>query len=184
MGQRSKYRKFTEAYRELAVRRLLETDNVSELCREMRISRQLLYQWRDRLQREKEKQDPAKARVEQLRQENAQLKRALAERTLGSGFFQGCLAKSRGSTPAEHRHWRDGIYAPGPGMMPHARQPGSGADVPAGAGEPGGILSLARRRGAGGGRDGSARGDPRGGAGAPAAATATGGCAANWAAAA
>src|SRR5215469_11297096 len=28
----------------------------------------------------------------------------------GSGFFQRCLAKSRGSTPEERRDWRDGIY--------------------------------------------------------------------------
>jgi len=101
MGQMSKYRKFTEAYRELAVRRLLETDNVSELCREMRISRQLLYQWRDRLQREKEKQDPAKARVEQLRQENAQLKRALAEKTLALDFLKGALQKVEALRQAE-----------------------------------------------------------------------------------
>jgi transposase-like protein len=93
MGEGSKYRKFTEAYRELAVRRLRETDNVSELCREMRISRQLLYQWRERLEREQEKQDPAKARVEQLRQENAQLKRALGEKTLQLDFLKGALQK-------------------------------------------------------------------------------------------
>jgi hypothetical protein len=28
----------------------------------------------------------------------------------GSGFFQKCLAKSRGSTPAEQQVWREGIY--------------------------------------------------------------------------
>ena len=28
----------------------------------------------------------------------------------GSGFFQRCLAKSRGSTPERQRLWRDGIY--------------------------------------------------------------------------
>lgn len=93
MGQRTSYQRFTKAFRELAVRRLLETDNVSELCREMRISRQLLYQWRDRLEREKQKQDPAKQRVEQLREENAQLKRALAERTLQLDFLKGALQK-------------------------------------------------------------------------------------------
>lgn len=93
MGQRSKYRKFTEAYRELAVRRLQETDKVSELCREMRISRQLLYQWRDRLEREKQKLDPARARVEQLRQENAALQRSLADKTLQLDFLRGALQK-------------------------------------------------------------------------------------------
>lgn len=28
----------------------------------------------------------------------------------GSGFFQRCLEKSRGSTPEQQRLWRDGIY--------------------------------------------------------------------------
>src|SRR5215470_16269040 len=28
----------------------------------------------------------------------------------GIGFFQRCLAKSRGSTPEERRNWRDGIF--------------------------------------------------------------------------
>jgi transposase-like protein len=89
----SKYRKFTEAYRELAVRRLLETDNVSERCRELGISRQLLYQWRDKRERERQKQDPAQARVEQLRRENAQLKRVLGEKTLQLDFLRGALQK-------------------------------------------------------------------------------------------
>jgi hypothetical protein len=28
----------------------------------------------------------------------------------GGGFFQRCLTKNRGSTPAQQRLWRDGIY--------------------------------------------------------------------------
>src|ERR1700737_1795920 len=28
----------------------------------------------------------------------------------GGGFFQKCLAKSRGSTPEQDQTWRDGIY--------------------------------------------------------------------------
>ena len=91
MGQRSKYRKFTEAYRELAVRRLKETDKVSELCRE--ISRQILYQWRDRFERRQAQLEPAKAAEQQLRQENAQLKKALAEKTLALDFLKGALQK-------------------------------------------------------------------------------------------
>ena len=93
MGQRSKYRKFTEAYRELAVRRLKETDKVSELCRELGISRQILYQWRDRFERRQAQLEPAKAAEQQLRQENAQLKKALAEKTLALDFLKGALQK-------------------------------------------------------------------------------------------
>src|SRR5260370_34617748 len=28
----------------------------------------------------------------------------------GAGFFQRCLAKSRGSTPAERYQWREGVH--------------------------------------------------------------------------
>ena len=100
MGQTSKYRKFTEAYRELAVRRLKECENVSELCREMGISRQLLYQWRDRSEREQEKLDPSKATVLQLCQQVAQLKQALADKTLEVDFFKGALQKIEAQRPS------------------------------------------------------------------------------------
>ena len=68
MGGRSKHRNFTEAYRELAVRRLRESDNVAELCRELGISRQLLYQWRDRVDRAAQQVEPAKVVERQLRE--------------------------------------------------------------------------------------------------------------------
>ena len=93
MGRRSQYRKLTEAYRELAVRRLRECENVSELCREMRISRQLLYQWRDRLERKQAKLDPDKATQLQLREQVARLKQSLGEKTLEVDFFKGALQK-------------------------------------------------------------------------------------------
>lgn len=93
MGRGSPYRKFTEAYRELAVRRLRECENVSQLCREMGISRQLLYQWRDRLERRQAKLDPEKASERQLREHVVQLRQALAEKTLEVDFFKGALQK-------------------------------------------------------------------------------------------
>jgi transposase-like protein len=93
MGERKKYRKFTEAYRELAVRRLQECGNVSALCREFGISRQILYQWRDRFERRQQELEPARAAERQLRQENDQLKKSLAEKTLEVDFFKGALQK-------------------------------------------------------------------------------------------
>ena len=99
---RKKLRRFTEAYRELAVRRLKETDNVSELCREMGISRQILYQWRDRFEQRQQQLEPAKAAERQLREENAALRKALVEKTLQLDFLKGALQKvealRRGST--------------------------------------------------------------------------------------
>jgi transposase-like protein len=60
----------------------------------MGISRQLLWYWRDRLERKQAKQlDPAKSAERQLRQEVSQLKKALAEKTLEVDFFRGALQK-------------------------------------------------------------------------------------------
>jgi transposase-like protein len=56
MSHESQYRKFSKEFRESALRRLALTPNVSELCRELGISRQLLYFWRDTRQREQQKQ--------------------------------------------------------------------------------------------------------------------------------
>ena len=39
-----------------------------------------------------------------------ELERLLAEKTLGGGFFQRCLAKNRSSTSEKQRLWRDGVY--------------------------------------------------------------------------
>ena len=43
-------------------------------------------------------------------QGNPSLEAAFGREDPGSGFFQRCLAKSRGSTPEERRNWRDGIF--------------------------------------------------------------------------
>jgi len=93
MGRKAVYRKFNDAYRELAVRRMKECEDISQLCREMGISRQLLYQWRDKLERQRQKLDPSKATELQLRQQVVQLKQALAERALQVDFFKGALQK-------------------------------------------------------------------------------------------
>ncbi|HEX3373056.1 MAG TPA: transposase [Edaphobacter sp.] len=94
MGGRSKYRKFTEAYRELAVRRLQECGDASELCRELGIPRQLLSYWQKRSERDRVKEtDPAQGVERQLRQEVTHLQEALARKTLEVDFFKGALQK-------------------------------------------------------------------------------------------
>ena len=91
MSQESKYRKFSKEFRESALRRLAVTANVSELCRELGISRQLLYSWRETQQREQQKQGQAAA--QRLRQENAQLQKALAKKTLEVDFLKAACEK-------------------------------------------------------------------------------------------
>src|SRR5262250_782782 len=44
----------------------------------------------------------------------------LGGKDLGSGFFQKCLAKSRGSAPGEQQVWREGIYEQVREVMPLA----------------------------------------------------------------
>ena len=89
MGQR--YGKYSREFRESALRRLALAPNVAELCRELGISRQLLYQWRETEQREQQKQ--FQGAEQRLRQENAQLKKALVKRTLEVDFLKAACAK-------------------------------------------------------------------------------------------
>jgi transposase-like protein len=89
MGQ--KYVKYTKEFRETALRRLELSSNVAQLCRELGISRQLLYSWRDGRRREQVKQREGAG--ERLRQENLQLKKALAKKTLEVDFLKAACAK-------------------------------------------------------------------------------------------
>ena len=86
-----KYVKYTQEFREAALSRLQTTPSVSGLCRELGISRQLLYSWRDGEQREREKQRPGAE--QRLRQENLELKKALAKKTLEVDFLKAACAK-------------------------------------------------------------------------------------------
>jgi len=96
MGQ--KYVKYTKEFRETALRRLELAPNVAQLCRELGISRQLLYQWREAERREHQKQSQTAA--ERLREENLQLKKALAKRTLEVDFLKAACAKVGALGPA------------------------------------------------------------------------------------
>ena len=89
MGQ--KYVKYSKEFRESALRRLALGPNVAQLCRELGISRQLLYSWRETEQREQEKK--LQGAEQRLRQENAQLKKALVKRTLEVDFLKAACAK-------------------------------------------------------------------------------------------
>ncbi len=91
MSQESKYRKFSKEFRESALRRLLLTPNVAQLCRELGISRQLLYSWRETERRERQKQ--SQGAEQRLRQENAQLRKALLKRTLEVDFLKAACEK-------------------------------------------------------------------------------------------
>jgi len=86
-------------FRRTAVARMSSCDNISELSKELRVDRKLLYRWRDQLEAtpafetaegRPTSEDPRDVR---LRQENSQLKRALADKSLEVDFFKGALQK-------------------------------------------------------------------------------------------
>jgi transposase-like protein len=95
MGQ--KYAKYTKEFRETALRRLSLSPNVAQLCRELGISRQLLYGWRESQQREQKKQ--SQGAEQRLRQENAQLRKALLKKTLEVDFLKAACAKVEALRP-------------------------------------------------------------------------------------
>jgi hypothetical protein len=53
---------------------------------------------------------PQKSRASHPAQRGESFKADSGGEDAGSGFFQKCLAKSRGSTPAEQQVWREGVH--------------------------------------------------------------------------
>jgi transposase-like protein len=104
--------RYPKEFRRVAVERLKQCDNIVALSRELGVHRRLLYRWRDQLDpiEVPEESLPQNSRESTLRNEVHQLKRLLAEKTLEVDFFKGALQKSRRSTPAERKFWRDGTY--------------------------------------------------------------------------
>ena len=85
-----KYVKYTQEFREAALSRLQTAPSVSGLCRELGISRQLLYQWRASAERDRQRQ---RKRAVSLGQENARLKKLLADALLENEVTKEALRK-------------------------------------------------------------------------------------------
>ena len=84
--------KFPKAFRQMAVDRLTQCDNIVKLAKELGISRRLLYTWREKLEPvERSEGPPANSREATLRKEVSRLKRVLAEKVLEVDFFKGAL---------------------------------------------------------------------------------------------
>lgn len=76
--------KFPKAFRQMAVDRLTQCDNIVELAKELGICRRLLYTWREKLEPvERGEGPPATSRESTLRHEVSRLKRVLAEKVNG-----------------------------------------------------------------------------------------------------
>ena len=83
------------AFRQMAIERMRDCDNIGALAQELGVHRRMLYKWRDQLEPvdSGNGEQPENRRQSTLRQENSQLKRALADKTLELDFFKGALQK-------------------------------------------------------------------------------------------
>ena len=121
--------KFPKAFRQMAVDRLTQCDNIGALAKELGIHRRLLYAWREKLESLERSEGPlANPRETTLRKEVSRLKRVLAEKVLEVDFSKGpCTPSRRDASGAEklaRRHLR-----PHPGRDVEARLIAYRADV-------------------------------------------------------
>jgi transposase-like protein len=87
--------KYPRAFREQAVERMRNCENVLELAKELGVHRSVLYDWRDQLAPldRPEWREAEESRESPLERENRRLKQALADKTLEVDFFRGALQK-------------------------------------------------------------------------------------------
>jgi len=99
----AKWRRHDEKFKRQVVERMKTCPNVTELARELKIERKLLYTWKYQLEgrpqaRHADLTITAEDRKEKhLRDENAKLKQAIAEKTLENDFFRSALLKVKGT---------------------------------------------------------------------------------------
>lgn len=88
-------RQHSQAFKASAVARMRDCDSVVELGRQLKVNWRLLYRWKEEAEAssEGESKNVAKQREVALREENAKLKEALADKTLEVDFFTGALRK-------------------------------------------------------------------------------------------
>ena len=87
--------KFPKSFRQYAVARLKQCDNIVVLSKELGVHRRLLYTWGDQLEPAESADGlpPVNSRETTLRKEVSRLKRALAEKTLEVDFSKVPCAK-------------------------------------------------------------------------------------------
>src|SRR3954453_1238180 len=93
-----KWHRYTQEFKDQAVGRLKGCTNVEALARELKVSRGILYQWRDKAGgRAPAATGPGPfvdtPAIAALKKEVVQLKVALADRALEADFFKGALQR-------------------------------------------------------------------------------------------
>src|SRR5260370_34053343 len=96
----------------MAVEQMRSCVSVDELAKELGVTRRCLYKWRTKLEAVEPGEGSSAPEYTCIRPPKGDPSaKAVARREGdGGGFFEGCLAKSRGSTPGQQRLWREGIY--------------------------------------------------------------------------
>jgi transposase-like protein len=92
----AKWGQFTKEYKAQVVERMRECANIKALARELQISRQALYRWKDEVQgKAGPKRDGSSVSpvLAELRREIKDLKIALADKTMEASFFKGALRR-------------------------------------------------------------------------------------------
>ncbi|OGQ03347.1 MAG: hypothetical protein A2W38_05960 [Deltaproteobacteria bacterium RBG_19FT_COMBO_58_16] len=88
-------KRYSKAFRQMAVERMKRCDNISELSEELGVHRRYLYTWCNKLDPAgcEEGPPPESTRETTLRKEVSKLKRVLADKTVEADFFKGALQK-------------------------------------------------------------------------------------------
>jgi transposase-like protein len=93
--KRGPYKKYPKEFRQLAVERMAESENITALAKELGVPLMSLYAWRHQLKGD-EAAPRSKRYESMLRKENSELKRMLADKMLEADFFRGALQKVEG----------------------------------------------------------------------------------------
>jgi transposase-like protein len=88
----ARWGQFTREYKGRVVDRMKECSNIKALAAELQISRQALYRWKDEIEGkagQKRSSPCVSPGMTELRKEIADLKIALADKTMEASFFRG-----------------------------------------------------------------------------------------------
>jgi transposase-like protein len=107
-----KWQRYTTEFKAEALKRLKGCENIGALARELKVSRGVLYLWRDKQEGRSREKRPGPVvdtpAIAALKKEVVQLKVALADKTLEADFFKGALQSIE-----ERRHKRGSNGEPG-----------------------------------------------------------------------
>jgi hypothetical protein len=111
VARKKKINKYPAGFRKLALERMKTCRNVSELSAELGIHRTQAVQVATGIgsRRRWDRSTCELARAGTTKG-NPRAQARAGRESAGSGFFQRCLAKGRGSTPEQRRLWRDGVF--------------------------------------------------------------------------